>query len=266
MSEILAKNIELNQRFGSLVAIGKIKRGNKTYMICLCDCGAQEDIVPNSLRTRAKVRCSVCHHKWLHDRSHLKIDRTGQRFGMLMAIERLNPIDLKKERCARYRCKCDCGNEVIVRDTGLIGGVESCGCTRHGLQTKKGFSLPIDAAWNNIFSTYKSNAFKRGLLFDLKLESLKELCSGQCRYCGCPPATKYWQKGALLSSERVLASTMMVNGIDRLDPSLGYVDGNVVSCCKTCNYAKLKMTETEFINWIESVYKNLFLKAMESKL
>jgi hypothetical protein len=257
-NKALAKGINLNQRFGSLVVTGKIKRGNKTYMVCQCDCGEQEELTPDPIRTGSRVRCSACHHKWVHDRSHLKIDRTGQRFGKLTAVERLDPKDSAKERCSRYRCRCDCGNEVIVRDTGLTGGVSSCGCTRSGLQSKKGFSLPIDAAWNNIFSTYKSNAFKRGLLFELKLETLKVLCSSECRYCGCPPATKYWQKAALLSSERILASTMMVNGIDRLDPSLGYIDGNMAPCCKACNYAKLKMTETEFKLWIERVYLNLF--------
>ena len=40
------------------------------------------------------------------------------------------------------------------------------------------------------------------------------------------------------------------NGIDRLDPTRGYIAKNVVPCCKTCNVAKLRMSREEFLNWV----------------
>lgn len=61
------------------------------------------------------------------------IDITGQRFGKLVAIE-LIPKEERtwsnKERA--WRCKCDCGNEVIVRQRSLRGArmTQSCGCVR----------------------------------------------------------------------------------------------------------------------------------------
>ena len=61
------------------------------------------------------------------------IDITGQRFGRLVAIE-LIPKEERtwsnKERA--WRCKCDCGNEVIVRQRSLRGArmTQSCGCVR----------------------------------------------------------------------------------------------------------------------------------------
>ena len=61
------------------------------------------------------------------------IDITGQRFGRLVAIE-LIPKEERtwsnKERA--WRCKCDCGNEVIVRQRNLRGArmTQSCGCVR----------------------------------------------------------------------------------------------------------------------------------------
>lgn len=39
-----------------------------------------------------------------------------------------------------------------------------------------------------------------------------------------------------------------VNGIDRVDNSLGYVADNCVPCCEACNRAKLQMSSTDFIN------------------
>ena len=61
------------------------------------------------------------------------IDITGQRFGRLVALE-LIPKEERtwsnKERA--WRCRCDCGNEVIVRQRSLRGArvTKSCGCLR----------------------------------------------------------------------------------------------------------------------------------------
>lgn len=55
-----------------------------------------------------------------------KIDLTGQRFGKLTVIEQ-GPYD--KNLLVRWRCKCDCGNETLVRSQALrIGRIKSCGC------------------------------------------------------------------------------------------------------------------------------------------
>jgi hypothetical protein len=254
----LAKNITLNQVFGQLTAIGTCKKANKTYIICQCSCGKIENLTPGPIRNGKRVRCSECHIKWLHDRSHLIIDRTGEQHGKLLLVERLQPLDITKDKATRYRCLCDCGNEVIIRDTSIMAGAASCGCSKYGIQNKQGFRKPVEAAWNNIYSTYKSNAFKRGIEFHLTKEHVKELCSSNCGYCGIEPSTKYWQKAAKLSEERVRLSTILVNGIDRVDPTKGYTNNNTVPCCKTCNYAKLKMSVNEFKEWISRVYKFLF--------
>lgn len=61
------------------------------------------------------------------------IDITGQRFGRLVAIK-LIPKEERtwsnKERA--WLCKCDCGNEVIVRQRNLLSSrmTKSCGCLR----------------------------------------------------------------------------------------------------------------------------------------
>ena len=61
------------------------------------------------------------------------IDITGQRFGRLVAIK-LIPKEERtwsnKERA--WLCKCDCGNEIIVRQRSLRSArmTKSCGCLR----------------------------------------------------------------------------------------------------------------------------------------
>ena len=54
------------------------------------------------------------------------IDRTDQRFGKLTVIKRVENVPRKH---ARWLCRCDCGNEVIVESHALRGGTrKSCGC------------------------------------------------------------------------------------------------------------------------------------------
>lgn len=56
------------------------------------------------------------------------IDLSGQRFNRLTVIEQSG-----KDKCGKllWKCRCDCGNEVIVRGHGLKSGDnQSCGCLR----------------------------------------------------------------------------------------------------------------------------------------
>lgn len=65
-----------------------------------------------------------------------KIDLRGQRFGRLTVIRE------SKERLnggVTWLCRCDCGNEVVVRSNGLRRGrTLSCGCYNHDVITKHG--------------------------------------------------------------------------------------------------------------------------------
>ena len=54
------------------------------------------------------------------------IDMTGQKFGRLLVIER---APNNKAGRAMWKCKCDCGNEVIVLGKNIRNGTtKSCGC------------------------------------------------------------------------------------------------------------------------------------------
>lgn len=55
-----------------------------------------------------------------------RLDITGVRSGRLVAIE---PTDQRKNKKALWRCRCDCGNEVLVISTYIrVGDTRSCGC------------------------------------------------------------------------------------------------------------------------------------------
>ena len=53
------------------------------------------------------------------------------------------------------------------------------------------------------------------------------------------------------------------NGLDRIDSNLGYVSGNVVTCCTECNRMKLSMPYNYFINKIKDIYNHMKLQQVE---
>lgn len=56
------------------------------------------------------------------------IDRTGQRYGRLIAISR---VENDRWNNAKWLCQCDCGKEKIINGMDLNRGtVQSCGCLK----------------------------------------------------------------------------------------------------------------------------------------
>lgn len=55
----------------------------------------------------------------------LRHDLEGMRFGLLIAIDRAP----NQGRTTRWRCKCECGRDHVVRTDHLVSGrIVSCGC------------------------------------------------------------------------------------------------------------------------------------------
>ena len=175
---------------------------------------------------------------------HVRRNLTGQRFGRLIAITARGT-----KSPYSWGCVCDCGNIVFVKSVNLCcGGTTSCGCLGH-----PNHRLPDDKGiFNYRRNLYRDSAKKRGLPFNLTDEEITILFAGNCVYCGCPPSQKFKSRKMAYGY-----GELIYNGIDRLNSKLGYVHGNVVSCCGTCNNAKSDMDENEFIAWLNKVAKYL---------
>lgn len=96
--------------------------------------------------------------------------------------------------------------------------------------------------WDYLYHVVKGRKVSKEKGFGLTKECFKAVSQMNCYYCGSEPTItrgyKKWHK------------PILINGLDRIDSSMGYFDNNVVSCCKYCNVAKLDRTEEEFISWI----------------
>jgi len=59
------------------------------------------------------------------------VDRSGVRYGRLVALSRAPDIQISERKRVAWKCICDCGNEAIVRAEHLQGGrINSCGCLK----------------------------------------------------------------------------------------------------------------------------------------
>lgn len=111
-------------RSGMLVAIERTdqKKRSCTLWRCRCDCGKDILLEPYKIRNQI-VRSCGC------QRGVKRIkDLTGQRFGRLTALYRL---DKMRGSSYLWQCRCDCGKEVQTTANSLLSGnSKSCGCGR----------------------------------------------------------------------------------------------------------------------------------------
>ena len=59
------------------------------------------------------------------------VDLTGMRFGSLIVIEHVGRISRGSKFFHAWKCRCDCGSEIVCRGGNLArGNTKSCGCRR----------------------------------------------------------------------------------------------------------------------------------------
>lgn len=98
---------------------------------------------------------------------------------------------------------------------------------------------------NRSYENYKRSASNKQLLFELENEYFMELVKKNCNYCG-------------------LIQDKGFNGIDRIDPKIGYISSNCVSCCEKCNMMKGCLSVNTFKQIIEHII--VYNKLIEGNL
>lgn len=102
----------------------------QAYWLCRCECGNEKVIRGSSFIGGGTKSCG-CLVNGPHITSKPK-DRTGQRFGKLVAVRNLGKQ--RGEPGMWWLCRCDCGKEIEVRGGSLQSGyTKSCG--NHKLET-----------------------------------------------------------------------------------------------------------------------------------
>jgi len=175
----------------------------------------------------------------------LKANILNKRFGRLVVIS-YDHTNVS----SYWRCKCDCGNEKVVRYNHLTSGAtKSCGCINkehpHNI-------LPEgEASFNKLYNSYKKCAKRNNRKFELSIDEFREIVLRNCYYCGRKPNNRVHIQH--------LNGTFIYNGIDRKNSDGGYTLDNVVTSCKDCNYAKRTMNIEDFLDLIKNIYIHLKL-------
>ena len=225
--------------------VGTNKHGQATVE-CKCSCGEIKTTVLQYIK-RGSVQSCGCLFKETRSTcaiNHIPsntVERVGHLYGKLTVTSRATPLS-NKWGDAMWDCSCSCGNEVKnIRGKSLSNGdKKSCGCGTRDDGFKK-----------YQYQKYMESAKKRNYEFILTLDEFALLIQSSCYYCGIEPYRD-------VSVKRT--GKFLVNGIDRIDNTLGYSKENCVACCTTCNSAKGSLSQSEFIEWAHRLSTNLHSK------
>lgn len=127
-------------RSGKVVVIepSTQKRRNVLLWKCRCDCGKE------FLTEGYKISSGIIQSCGCERTSHKLKDLTGQRFGKLVALCRLEE---KRGSSYLWKCQCDCGNTAKASVNELLkGGTKTCGCgkTETALKTIAEYGTVIE--------------------------------------------------------------------------------------------------------------------------
>ncbi len=183
-------------------------------------------------------------------------DLSGQIFSRLLVVR--DSGKRSRVRNVLWECLCECGNIALVETHSLlIGRTRSCGCLQkehvrnlnsrkakeNGLKGIQNRVLKPDALKHTVFDQYVINAKSRNFLFSLSFEQALILFLAPCYYCGVEKSNTIGRG----------IRAFQYNGIDRVDSSKGYEEGNIVPCCRDCNFAKGKKSRDDFLAWAKRV-------------
>jgi hypothetical protein len=99
----------------------------------------------------------------------------------------------------------------------------------------------LQALIKGLHDHYKRSASKSDREWSISKAQFKTLILSNCHYCGIEPRQKRHN------------NKILYNGIDRLDNTKGYIEGNCVACCGTCNWMKGKLSVGDFLSKINRI-------------
>lgn len=187
------------------------KLNGHAYWNCLCACGAMKIVIGQSLRQR-KVKSCGCEQ--YTDRE--KKVKPKKRFGRLV-------VQSRSERREHWKCICDCGKVVEVRNSSLTSGhTQSCGC----------FAIEVRTQVNTTHGKSRTSEYvamkarerlERKRAFDVAwtIEMETRLREEQPTCVVCDASTQ-----------------LSVDHVRPLSKGFGLQPGNAVILCGSCNSSK----------------------------
>jgi len=160
-------------------------------------------------------------------------EMVGEKYGKLTVI-REHFLEKKHHNGPAYLCVCECGKEVVklglyLRNTQTPSCMSRGYCDREYRLYKYLYSGRV-----------KSPSKRAGYESDISLDDFISLVKMPCHYCGIV--------GYKTEHDEISDAFVKYNGLDRVDPNIGYFKSNVVTACFACNEAKSNDPAEIFIN------------------
>lgn len=149
---------------------------------------------------------------------------------------KINNIGYTKDNCVSCCEMCNIIKNDTVNDDVYLKQVYHIVCYTKLVDDKKNY---LNLFSNSCSSNYKcvtESANKRDIDFELSKNQFNFLKLQKCYLCGKQ------------------TNDYHINGIDRLDSTIGYIFDNCISCCCTCNYLKNKYDLKDFLRKLYLTY------------
>ena len=221
---------ELEKEYAELGSCEKI--GNKYGVsgVCVRNCMRKYDLPVRTFWSRGKENY---------------MDLTGQKFGKLTVKEK-SPRMINDNGCARWICKCECGNEVVVIGRLLRKGLtKSCGC----LRKEKTGSYKYEGISHFYWRKVLRGAEIRSLTVEITPQQAWEKFIAQNKKCALSGVD-------LVLLGRHSDSKTQTASLDRIDSSKGYTLNNIQWLHKDINIMKSNFSDSDFVEWCKKVYVN----------
>lgn len=178
-------------------------------------------------------------------------DLTGQKFGKLTAVK---DVERSRNGHVRWLCWCECGGTKSVLSTHLVqGNIKHCGCVKRPTGPKHkqwtGCGDISGGFWHQIKRGANGEKGRRKIDFKITIEYAWDLFKKQEAKCAI--------SGVGINLNR--SSTSKYTGtasLDRIDSSIGYIEGNVQWVHKDINRMKNNYDQNYFIGMCKKIALN----------
>lgn len=116
----------IGKKFGRWTILSKsdIRKNDRIYWNCRCDCGTERAVNGVDLRRGASKSCGCLQKELAAEKNSLKL--VGKRFNRLVVLE---DSGQRQDGMILWKCQCDCGNITYTPTSYLTSGdTGSCGC------------------------------------------------------------------------------------------------------------------------------------------
>lgn len=168
----------------------------------------------------------------IHDPS---IDYTGKT---------IHDLTILKYVKGGWLCQCVCGQTKIYPSKRLKLA-KSCGCRKLVNGEKHHLYKGCGQLPSSLYNKLYEGAINRNLIFDVSIEYLWNLYLEQDKKCAISKVDIFFNPVKDRTSS-----------LDRIDSSIGYIEGNVQWVHKVINQMKWDYNQCEFINWCKLIAKN----------